>query len=85
MVQVLIVSILFTYFSTEKGNLADVAPRVREVETKVESLQQMIKAIPGIDLSEQQQCTRIRTLVDQISAKNQLIDKYRNKAADLFD
>ncbi len=74
-----------TSFRVDKGRQQEVGQRLSDLHSRVDALRKAVRAIPGIDLSEREQCERIVSLRARIDAKNELINKYRSQGVTIFE
>lgn len=69
----------------DKSRLQEVGQRVTDLNLRLDALRKAVRAIPGVDISEQEQLERIASLRTRIDAKNELISKYRTQGAAIFE
>jgi hypothetical protein len=74
-----------TSFRVDKGRLQDVGQSLTDLHRRLDALRKAVRAIPGIDLSEREQCERIVSLRKRIDDKNELINKYRSQGVTIFE
>ncbi|XP_043566947.1 mediator of RNA polymerase II transcription subunit 9 [Chiloscyllium plagiosum] len=56
----------------------DVHQELNKLKTKLQETREMILAMPGIDLSPEQQQLQLQNLRDQVRTKNELLQKYKS-------
>ncbi|GCB71934.1 mediator of RNA polymerase II transcription subunit 9 [Scyliorhinus torazame] len=56
----------------------DVHQELNRLKTKLQETRELILAIPGIDLSPEQQQLQLQNLRDQVRTKNELLQKYKS-------
>ncbi|XP_067859265.1 mediator of RNA polymerase II transcription subunit 9 [Heptranchias perlo] len=56
----------------------DVHQELNKLKTKLQDTRDMISAMPGIDVSPEQQQLQLQNLRDQVRTKNELLQKYKS-------
>ncbi|XP_048408762.2 mediator of RNA polymerase II transcription subunit 9 [Stegostoma tigrinum] len=56
----------------------DVHQELNKLKTKLQETREIILAMPGIDLSPEQQHLQLQNLRDQVRTKNELLQKYKS-------
>ncbi|XP_041718668.1 mediator of RNA polymerase II transcription subunit 9 [Coregonus clupeaformis] len=56
----------------------DVHQELAKLKTRIQEAREQIGAMPGIDMSPSEQQHQLETLREQVSTKNQLLQKYKS-------
>ena len=61
----------------------DASQKIQDLGKKIETARELVKKLPGIDFTKEEQAAQLKALKKQLVLKQELIQKYKNLGGDL--